>query len=77
MDVKAVAEVRGIGVRVEGRGEEMIVVEEGEKGVVVEGVRRALRDVEMVSSMVERERRRKSRRARSWKQNWGVRVGGG
>ena len=44
----------------------------GEKGRVVLGVEREFRCVEIVSSRDERERRRKSRRARSLKQNCGV-----
>ena len=47
------------------------------QGEVLEGVRRALREVLIVSSMAERERRRKSARARSLKQNAGVRGDGG
>ena len=72
--VKAWHEIGGMGV---GRGEEMLEVEVGVKGEVLEGVRRALREVLIVSSMVERERRRKSARARSLKQNAGVRGEGG
>ena len=59
---------------------DIVVVESGRKGDEVEGVSRALRWVEMVSSMLEREMRRKSRRRRGWKQNWGVNgvgTGGG
>ena len=56
---------------------ERVDVEPGLKGVVVEGVRRELRCVEMVSSRVERERRRKEERASGWKQKVGVRRGGG
>ena len=52
-------------------------VDEGVKGELVAGVRRALSDVESVSSIEDRESRRKSRRARSLKQNWGVSPGGG
>lgn len=51
----------GFGVRVD--------VDRGSKGDVLEGVSRALRLVEMESSMVERERRRKARRALGEKQN--------
>lgn len=40
-----------------------------------EGVTRALRFWVMVSSMAERETRRKSRRAAVEKQNWGVSAG--
>ena len=60
-----------------GRGDEMPDVVLGVKGEVVEGVRSAFREVLIVSSMAERERRRKSRRARSLKQKVGVRVVGG
>ena len=67
-------EVEGIGVRDGGRGDEMRDVVVAVKGEVVDGVRRALREVLIVSSMAERERRRKSRRARSLKQNVEVRV---
>jgi hypothetical protein len=67
-------EIGGMGVR---WGEEMLEVEVGVKGEVLEGVRRALREVLIVSSMAERERRRKSARARSLKQNAGVRGEGG
>jgi hypothetical protein len=49
----------------------------GVKGEVVDGVNRALSEVDMVSSMAERENRRKSRTARSLKQKVGVRVAGG
>ena len=56
---------------------EKVVVELGWKGAVELGVRRELRCVEMVSSRVERERRRKVGRASGWKQNVGVRRGGG
>lgn len=56
--LKVVQEVGGMG-RVEGSGEG-VVVEVGVKGLVVEGVRRAFRCVEMESSIVARERRRKS-----------------
>lgn len=71
-------EAVGRGVCDGGRGEEMRDVVDGVKGEVMDGVRRALREVDMVSSMAERERRRKSRRARSWKQKVGERgVGGG
>lgn len=55
---------------------EMVLVEDGLKGEVVAGVRSPLRCVLMVSSRVLRERRRKSRSARGWKQNEGVRGGG-
>jgi hypothetical protein len=68
--VKVWHEIWGIGVR---RGEEMLVVEVGVKGDVLEGVRRALREVLIVSSIADRERRRKSARVRSLKQNAGVR----
>jgi hypothetical protein len=68
--VKVWHEIWGIGVR---RDEEMLVVEVGVKGDVLEGVRRALREVPIVSSVADRERRRKSARARSLKQNAGVR----
>jgi ribosomal protein L20 len=64
VDVKVRHEDGGIGVREEGR-EEMLDVVAGMKGEVVEGVRSALREVLMVSSMAERDRRRKSRRVRS------------
>jgi hypothetical protein len=64
-----------MGVRDGGRMLDVLV---GVKGELVEGVRRALREVLMVSSMAERERRRKSRKARWLKQKVGVRgVGGG
>jgi len=71
--VKAWHEIGGMGVR---RGGEMLEVEVGVNGEVLEGVRRALREVLIVSSMAERERRRKSARARSLKQNAGVRGEG-
>ena len=51
----------------------MLVVEVGVNGDVLEGVRRALREMLIVSSIADRERRRKSARARSLKQNVGVR----
>ena len=66
-----------MGVRDGGRGEEMVEVVVAVRGVLVEGVRRALREVPIVSSMAERERRRKSRRARSLKQKAGVSGVGG
>ena len=76
--VKARHEAVGRGVRDGGRGEEMRDVVVGVKGEVVDGVSKALSDVDIVSSMAERESRRKSRRARSLKQKVGVRaVGGG
>jgi hypothetical protein len=49
-----------------------VEVDVGRKGVR-EGVRRAFRWRETESSTVERERRRKSRRAVVLKQNWGMR----
>ena len=52
-------------------------VDEGVKGELVAGVRSAFKDVDNVSSIEARERRRKSRRARSLKQYWGVSPGGG
>ena len=75
--MKEVHEPEGIGVRVLGRGEEMADVEAGENGELVEGVRRAFKCVEMVSSIDERDNRRKSLSARSLKQNCGVKEGGG
>lgn len=54
----------------------MIVVDVGLNGDVVAGVRRPFRCVFMVSSRVLRESRRKSRRAREWKQKEGVSGGG-
>lgn len=59
----------GFGVRME--------VEEGLNGVVEEGVTRAFRLVFILSSMRDRERRRKERREECEKQNCGVRLGGG
>ena len=55
---------------------EISFVDDGVKGDVVEGVRRLLRCVEIVSSSVLRESRRKVRKASGWKQNCGVKVGG-
>ena len=75
--VKVWQEFDGMGVLEGGRGEEMLDVVLGVNGEVDEGVRRALREVLMVSSMAERERRRKSRRARSLKQKDGVSTEGG
>jgi hypothetical protein len=76
--VKARHEAGGSGVRDGGRGEEMRDVVVAVKGEVDDGVSRALSEVDIVSSMAERESRRKSRRARSLKQKLGVRaVGGG
>jgi hypothetical protein len=73
--VKVWHDVGGMGLP---RAEEILEVEVGVKGEVLEGVRRAFREVLIVSSIAERERRRKSARARSLKQNAGVRgVGGG
>lgn len=58
-----------------GRGERTVVVE-GLKGVVVEGVERALRFVEMLSSRRERDWLRKVVSADDEKQKVGVRFGG-
>lgn len=51
-------------------------VEDGSKGDVVLGVSRALRFVDMLSSMLALERRRKSRSTRVLKQNCGVSSAG-
>ena len=77
VEVKVWQAATGIGARDGGRGEEMREVVAGVKGEEVDGVRSALRDVLIVSSMAERERRKKSRKARSLKQNAGLSVGGG
>lgn len=60
-----------------GYGGLRIEVEFGSKGDVLAGVMRALSVVEMLSSMLARERRRKSRSMRVSKQNCGVRGGVG
>lgn len=76
--VKARHEAGGSGVRDGGRGEEMRDVVVAVKGEVDDGVSRALSEVDIVSSMAERESRRKSRRPRSLKQKLSVMaVGGG
>ena len=69
----------GIGWRVREEGREGLRtdVEAGSKGDVLDGVSKALRLVEMLSSMAARERRRKSRSTRVLKQNCGVSGGGG
>ena len=59
------------------RGAAIDEVEVGSKGWVVDGVRRALKCVDIVSSIVERDVRRKSRSRREWKQKDGVRFEGG
>lgn len=51
-------------------------VDAGSKGDVDDGVRRALRFVEMLSSILERDSRRKSRSTRVLKQNCGVNWAG-
>ena len=58
-----------------GRGERMAVVD-GVKGLLVDGVERALRFVEMLSSRRERDWLRKVVRAEGAKQKVGVRFGG-
>lgn len=75
---KAVDVLFGMGARVreEGRDGLRTDVEEGSKGCVLDGVSRALRFVEMLSSILARERRRKSRSTRVLKQNWGVSCDG-
>ena len=70
--VKVAQDIWGMGLRE--RGAVRVVVEVGSKPSW-EGVRRALRLVEMESSIWERESRRKSRRKRVLKQKVGVRVG--
>lgn len=67
----------GIGARVNDVGSEglRIDVDEGSKGDVVDGVSKALRLVDMLSSMLALERRRKSLSTRVLKQNCGVRFG--
>ena len=70
--VKVAQDIWGMGLRE--RGGVRVVVEVGSKPSW-EGVRRALRLVEMESSIWERESRRKSRRKRVLKQKVGVRVG--
>lgn len=71
---------RGMGCRV--RSEEgsvglRIEVDDGLKGDVDAGVSRAFRFVDMLSSMLARERRRKSRSTRVLKQNCGLSWAGG
>lgn len=56
-------------------GGERVEVEVEVKGRVVLGVSKALRLVDMLSSIVDRDRRRKSRRTRVLKQNCGVSGG--
>jgi hypothetical protein len=67
-----------IGARVNEVGNEgfRIDVDEGSNGEVVLGVSRAFRFVDMLSSMLARDRRRKSLSTRVLKQNWGVRFAG-
>lgn len=67
-------ESSGIGARVSDEGREGLRtdVEDGSKGCVLEGVSRAFRFVEMLSSMLARDNRRKSRNTRVLKQNCGV-----
>jgi hypothetical protein len=67
-----------MGARVNEVGSEgfRIDVEDGSNGDVVDGVSRALRFVDMLSSMLARERRRKSRSTRVLKQNCGVSFAG-
>ena len=64
----------GIGARVNDVGNEgfRIDVEDGSKGDVVDGVSKAFKLVDILSSMLARERRRKSLNTRVLKQNCGV-----
>lgn len=63
--------------RVCGVGPVRVVVVAGVRGEVVEGVSRVLSEVFSVSSVREREVRRKVERAVGWKQNWGWRCAWG
>lgn len=73
-DMKALEVSCGMGARVNDEGSEglRIDVEAGSNGEVVEGVSSALRFVDMLSSMLARDRRRKSRTTLVLKQNCGV-----
>lgn len=66
----------GARVKDDGRDGLRIEVEAGSNGEVDEGVSSALRLVEMLSSMLARDRRRKSRTTRVLKQNCGVSCDG-
>ena len=68
----------GIGARVNEEGNDgfRTDVDWGSKGDVVLGVSRALRFVDILSSMLALERRRKSRSTRVLKQNCGVKFVG-